>query len=517
MNDILQQGVVTPFVIFTFPTGFTIEDTVNSLSYNGRRGGPRYFMNLSHNRTCKVACTFTLTIVYVPDTFRAAEPYALDQILLASTGGKVVYSYGYYDRFGSRHIQQQVYVGQIFQYKSNVDVSSGTITYTVEGTASAADLSNSMARIDATSTQVKPSEHFKKLVADAQSGGFKDLRDTYAIYAPDNNDEAVYIPNFDSAPVLSLIMGTVTAEKNNGMPVRKGGLVQLSVGPEMSIREASDLGLISSDQEDLLRNQGSYTVNSAADALLMETKWKARKNTTRAVMRYPYICYIDDKQTIDGKLGTLKYVMNRRDADPSVDNYIYYMGNNQRNSDVLDFSVDYDAAVARAAVMATGKTMASIDPDGNGYGQTYSLTDAIATLGKNTFGSKNGMDQNLLISIQEMADIMLYPFEATMEIIGQTHPNELLDVIYVTIMLNGTKHETLSGEYKILEISDEISASGFTTTFRMIRQVDRITTAMEYMEYAKSTGSSGNVGAVQDAINSVVVDSTTSGTIQNRT
>lgn len=513
MNNILKQGVVTPFVVFTFPTGFTIESSTSI---------PRYFVSLSHNRTCKKACTFKLTVTYVPDTFKYGEPYLLDQQILSSTGGKVVYCYGYYDRFGRRHMQQCSYVGQVFTYSSDIDIINGTINYTIEGTASAADLSNSMARIDATANPVKPSQHLLDLVNKADTGGFRDLRDFYEIDANDHRDEDVYIPNFDSAPVLDLIMGTVTENKSNGLPVRKGGLVQLSNGPEMSPTEAASLGIISSDNYDLMHNTGSYTVNSAGDALLEKTQWRQRKKQVTGLLKYPFICYIDDTETTSGKLGTLKYVCRTTYSNSNApDNYVYCIGNNQRDSDVLSFSVNYDGAVARAGALATGKTVSGIDANGNGIGQTWATTQT-KSLGKNTFDSMNGIEQNLLISLKEISDIMIYPYEATLQIVGQTVKNELLDVIHITVLLNGTVHQTLTGNYQILEINDEISSSGFTTEFRLVRQVNSATLGTQVsesfiLEQPTTTANVGDVANTQSAINSVVPESsTTSGNTQNR-
>ena len=502
MNSILNQGVVTPFIIFTFPTGFTIEDYGTA---------PKYFMDLDHNRTCKQACTFKLTIVYVPDTFKEGQPFLLDQQLLSSQGGKVVYTYGYFDRFGKRHQQQGAYVGQIYNYTSDVDIANGTIKYTISGCATAVDLTTSMARVEATNKRVKPSEHLQLLINDATSGGFYDLKQVYEVDIRDKIDQEVIIPNFDSAPVLDLIMGTVTGEKNNGIPVRKGGIVQLSNGPELP----SSVGLLTDMERQMIAHQGKFTINSESDARIFKQKYGKAQDRAKAKLKQPFVCYIDDTETTSNKLGTLKYVCNTyNNYTAGLENFVYYMGNNQKNSDVLDFSVSYDAAKGLAAAMGTGKTVSSIDPDGNGYGSTFTVEE-LPNLGRNTFGTKGGMDQNLLISIRDISQIMIYPFQATMTIIGQTQKNELLDIIYVTVFLNGAQHDILSGRYQILEITDNVSSSGFTTTFKLLRMD---TSGVPATETIKATGSDGNSQKVEDNIEAnTTAPNTSQQSVQNRT
>lgn len=499
MNKILRQGVVTPFVVFTFPTGFTVESS-NSI--------PRYFVSLSHNRTCKKACTFNLTIVYVPDTFKAGRPYVIDQQLLSSVGGKVVYSYGYYDRFGLRHMQQSAYVGQIYTYDSDVNINSGTITYTISGCAAAVDLTTSMARIEATNEQVKPSEHLEMLIQNSTSGGFYDLKNVYEIDIRDKNDQHVYIPNFDSAPVLDLIMGTVTANSNDGVPVRKGGLVQLSNGPDLP----SSIGVLNEAEQALAQTvlTGRNSINSESDARIFKESGKQQaRERALAKLKQPFVCYIDDTETTSGKLGTLVYKCNTmQDSTAGMDNFFYYIGNNQQESDVLDFSVTYNAAKGLAAAKSTGKTVSAVDANGNAVGQTFAVTD-VAALGKNVFDTLSGIEQNLLISVRDISQIMIYPFEATMKIIGQTIKNELLDVIHVTVYLNGTVHEILSGDYQILEIEDEISASGFTTQFKLSR---RDTNNIPTTEVVSSTPTTGDAGDTNYSAMSTIAAPNTSQT-----
>ena len=78
-HEILKYGIATPFVIFQFESGHTIEPS----------SIPRYFVSLEHNRTCTKACTFKLTIIYAPDTFSGKDPNAIDNLLVSSVRQQV--------------------------------------------------------------------------------------------------------------------------------------------------------------------------------------------------------------------------------------------------------------------------------------------------------------------------------------------------------------------------------------------------------------------------------------------
>ena len=56
-----------------------------------------------------------------------------------------------------------------------------------------------------------------------------------------------------------------------------------------------------------------------------------------------------------------------------------------------------------------------------------------------------------------------------MTVLGQIEPNQLLDSITVNVMVNGVRHDVMSGKYTILGIEDDLSDSGFTTTFRLLK------------------------------------------------
>lgn len=502
-NTILRQGVVTPFVQFNFVAG----------SIESNPSNPRYFMGLEHNRTCKKACSFKLNIVYVPDTFSTGRPTLIDNLILSSIHQKVTYFYGYYDCWGNRHVQQQLYSGQVYTYNSDIDIASGTINYTVEGTAVAVDLTNSIATIDEVDHPKQPSVHLRYLTSGATEGGFTDLVNFYNIYDKDNTDKEVHIPNLGSGPVLDLIMGKVVegATKNDGLPVRRGGLAQLAHAISAdSIEDAYSVGLVSESTYMEWQNLNTYLNSFGGGDKSHEV---ARRREIEQSLEVPFIAYIDDVDS-NGKLGTLYFVRNRGWSTNNI--FFYEFGNDVKESDVLSFSVNYNGAKAIAAAPATQNVISAIDADGNAIGHTEATTK-VPNLARNTFPTKSGFEENAFIAKHELADIMLYPYEASMTVVGQTIPNQLLDIIYVVVKLNGGEHPVLTGEYKILEIIDNVDSGGFTTELKLIRQTSSNEGVSDKLESFVQTPSTGQAQAVQDSIdNKLPSSSSTNGKVPSR-
>jgi hypothetical protein len=74
-----------------------------------------------------------------------------------------------------------------------------------------------------------------------------------------------------------------------------------------------------------------------------------------------------------------------------------------------------------------------------------------------------------------------------MTVIGQTQCSQLLDKIQVNIMFNGVPHPGLSGRYVILEITDDLSDSGFTTTFKLLRDYQGGSDLKELLDNSHAT------------------------------
>ena len=210
----------------------------------------------------------------------------------------------------------------------------------------------------------------------------------------------------------------------------------------------------------------------------------------------PFRCYVDDIYSSGGKYGTLYYVPGSKTESNNV--FEFDFGNTYRDSDVLSFSVNYDGSVALAAASATDNVTTAVDAEGNPIGASNTIL-SVNNLSRNTFPTLSGFNEEMFFSHEELSRIMLYPFEANMTIMGQLVPNQLLDIIYVVIKLNGAEVPHLTGKYQILEINDNVSDSGFTTTFKLIRYVQD-SKAQGYMENSVSTSLNSPAKEVQDAI-----------------
>ena len=476
-NPILKLGIATPFVLFNFAKSGSIES----------KDVPRYFVSLDHNRTCTKACTFKLTVIYVPDTFSVGTPTIIDNMLVSSVRQPVTYHYGYYDYLGHRHIQQQQYIGQVYTYSSDTNIANGTITYTIEGTSHVAELTSELAEIKGSTLPMKPSDYFEvKLFQNQNRGdGFKWLQQYYEIKI-DHTDGEVPIPNMGKAPVLDLIMGTSNnITKNNGNIAKVGGLVSLSKAPlQQSMEE--------------LHNSGKLTNTAYAWYQRVATKSQASEfaKSIQTKLGTPFRCYVDDIYSEGSKYGTLYYVSGSKTEANNV--FEFDFGNTYRDSDVLSFSVNYDGSVALAAASATDNVTTAVDAEGNPIGASNTIL-SVNNLSRNTFPTLSGFNEEMFFSHEELSRIMLYPFEANMTIMGQLVPNQLLDIIYVVVKLNGAEVPHLTGKYQILEINDNVSDSGFTTTFKLIRYVQD-SEAQGYMENSVSTSLNSAAKEVQDAI-----------------
>lgn len=471
MNDILKLGVVTPFVLFNFATG-SIESDIR----------PKYFVSLEHNRTCTKACTFKLNVKYIPDTFSPGTPTVIDNMLITSVRQRVTYCYGYYDCYGGRHLQQQQYVGQVYTYSSNTNIASGTVDYTIEGTSYVAKLANDYDIIKGQDEPIKPSDYLYKKLRNGNrkgKGGFCNLYRTYTCVI-DHTDFEVPIPNLGRQPVLDLIMGKANnITTNKGINKRVGGLVDKSFAKKADTIEAW------------------YRAGN-----ISQTEWDAYKrgyansysNLDEDNLKIPFMCYIDDITSDYGKYGTLYYVPGTKSETNNV--FVFRYGNNEKNSDVLDFSVSYDGSVPLAAAPASDVVQAAVDADGNVIGQSLAIS-TVNNLNRNTYPTKSGFDESLFLSEKELSKLMLYPFEASMTIIGQIVPSQLLDIIQVVVLLNGTEVPVLTGKYQILEIIDSVSSSGFHTTFKMRRFVEDET--VNLLETSVATPSDGSAQTVSDA------------------
>lgn len=475
-NVILNYGVTTPFVLFNFATG-SIEATIK----------PKYFVSLSHNRTCKKACTFKLTVMYVPDTFSVGRPTLIDNMLVSSKNERVTYQYGYYDWRGAKHIQYQTYVGQLNKYDCSVDVASGTITYTIEGNATAVELLNFQTSLDSADHnryEWTPAKVVKiESTPDYETRAFYQLGLLYDRVISET-DEFVPLPSYKQQGMMDIILGSAKASKNSDNAEKQtnidkdGGIVQHSRKQSYNtLLDAYNAGKVSSEDYSLFSN---YANSSSASSLLnlissaqsivdtdTYTKNNAKMQNLNNTMYTSFMAYFDDGANMTHKYGTFYYVP--KEGRASSDTFVYEYGNNVSNSDVLNVSFTYDGSVALANSSASSSFAAGIDATGQNIGQTNATTNVLS-LGRNSYPTLSGFKEDKFLSQKELISYMIYPSKATLTIMGQLHPSNLLDVVDLVILINGTRHPTLSGEYSVLSIVDDLSNSGFTTTLELVRK-----------------------------------------------
>jgi hypothetical protein len=163
--------------------------------------------------------------------------------------------------------------------------------------------------------------------------------------------------------------------------------------------------------------------------------------------------------------------------------YYYNVGNSFIDSDVLSFSVSVDDTVAMATVSGLNGVSTDIDYTGDLIGSSF---NHVQTTGwhKNTYNTVSGFNEGAWMTSTVVADALNFPFEATMTVIGQTKLNKLLDKIHVVVMLNGAEHPGLTGDYVILGIEDDVSESGYTTTFRLLRDNGTFESPQDYLTSA---------------------------------
>ena len=98
--------------------------------------------------------------------------------------------------------------------------------------------------------------------------------------------------------------------------------------------------------------------------------------------------------------------------------------------------------------------------------------------------------------MSDIYEMMNYPFKATLKVLGEIYPHDLLDNIYIVVYINGTEHETLSGTYQILNVTDELGDSYFSTTFELLKLTTN--TVVGEVENFVGNSSTGKAYAVDE-------------------
>jgi hypothetical protein len=216
----------------------------------------------------------------------------------------------------------------------------------------------------------------------------------------------------------------------------------------------------------------------------------------------PFMAYFDDVSNMSKKYGTFYYVPKTKAT--AADTFVYEYGNTVRQSDVLGINFSYDGSVALSNATASDSLSLSIDATGQNIGQNNSTT-SVLSLGRNSYATLSGFREDRFLSERELTEYMIYPSQATMTILGQIQPSNLLDIVDVIVLINGTRHPTLSGEYTVTAINDNVSDNGFTTELTMVRKENTTEYLADKSAYY-TNDSSGIASQTQDKIDKDMIE-----------
>lgn len=471
MNSILNRGFVHPYIVFQFEAG-TIDTEP-----------PRYFASFTQTRSPDKACTFTLTITYTPQSDEG-DSLRIHQLLLSSVNKPVYYQYGYVTPNGGLVVQNNLYTGLFTQYDEQIN--DGYLTYTISGVSRAIEINSPKVTVDqflhnlkAEGGSIKPSEVARKLIEEDETTGIKELFQDFDIYI-DHCDMPVDVDeiNFYGDTLHDVFFGTVVGEHQ-----QPGGLVSLS-RMEYTPDEIIERGIFS-DTEVSLYNNFKFKVAHGISNQISEAEQNAF-NSVNMLATCPFVCYFDNVVNTAGEhlKGSFHYVPKY--TRQVTDIFMYHYGNSFIDSDVLSFSAKIDGATAMASVLGLDKIDSNIDANGNIIGSNLNAVGYLEGFKPNTYSTLSGFNDAAMITSTTLAHNLNFPFEAEMTIVGQTDCNKLLDKIHVEVYVNGVKHDLFSGDYIINGITDNLSADGFTTTFKLFKSVSGVYDSSDAPEYVST-------------------------------
>ena len=491
MNSILNRGFVAPFIKFFFASGMI--DTVP----------PRYFASFKQNRTVTSACSFTLTLTYVPGNFEEDTASVIHNMLLSSVNKPVQYQYGYKTANGGITLQNKAYTGMFTEYKE--EINDGYLTYTISGVAQAVDMTTpqvsvaNFMKVKQKYTRIQPSSLVEELVTGwsgiAQETGICTFFYKYEKVIKKEDEEIdPDIIKIEDGPLHDIFFGKINSDGSS----YPNGFVNYSY-KQLDQEEALASGLITQqmiDKADRYRKANAGSSSSMSEEV--HKAGQAAVNALNLILKMPFVCFYDNAVDAIGSTdrGTFYYVPKYTQQVSNIFNYNF--GNNFIDSDVLNFNATYSGAVGMAVVGSLQNTTSDIDVDGESITSNYNAMYSDGFV-QQTYSTASGFDESAFLSMTTIANALIFPFTATMTVIGQVDCNTLMDRIRVNVFVNGVEHIVLSGDYVITEIEDELSESGFTTTFSLVRAVAN-EAAEATAEYKNSYGDKTKAWQNQQAL-----------------
>ena len=457
MNKILNYGYVRPFIQFQFENGQTI-DTVP----------PRYFVSFSQTRTVKQACSFELHLMYAPGNFDEETASIIHGLLLSNVNNRVTYRYGYKVPNQYAPICQNQYYSGIFTTYSE-SINEGYLEYTISGIAECVNIFSANVEVEwfmkhllasNKGGSIQPSKIVDRFLNEPRTG-IKQIFEGYRTEVS-NDDEAIPITsiNIQDGPLHDVFFG----KTNTDGTVLPGGLVSLSY------KKITDDILQSSEllsENDMLKLNEYRIRNLYVSSGIKDYEIKQRYDFLQ-ITKMPFICYYDNVIDSIGSSdkGSFHYVPKYTKQATSIFNYS--VGNNIIDSDVISFTCNYDCITALASKARLNEIESDIDVGGEAISANYNTLQTDGFL-VNTYNTPSGFDESVIRLSNTFSNAFNYPIEAEMTVVGQVECNQLLDTIMVNVYINGIKHEAVSGLYSIMEIRDDLSQEGFTTTFKLNR------------------------------------------------
>lgn len=457
MNDILKNGYVSPYIHFQFENGMYIDTAP-----------PRYFVSFKQTRSIKKACTFNLTIMYVPGNDGESDALLIHKLLLSNQNSRVVYEYGYKTPNGGIVTQSQQYTGIFTKYTETINDTY--LTYNISGISQAVDESTPEVNIteyinNLTNDQrrIKPSGVIKEIISGAEGSDpkIKDFFSDFDISDIEETDQELGWNSYQALPKDNVsIHDLISGKSNPDGTTTITGIANLGVH-ELTAQFALSSGLLSAENVTGYNTLIAHGASSSASALLSAAAKGSNKER--------YAAYFDNVLTGGGSKGSFHYrAISGKD---SGSNFHYNFGNNFLDSDVLSFSCDADWTVAIGSLPAFQSTRSSIDANGQNVGSNL-IVNQKPNFNKTVYNTPSGFDTSAFLSSSTISKALNFPFNATMTVIGQIQCNQLMDRINVEVCVNGVNHPALSGTYVIQSVEDELSESGFTTTFGMYKLTD---------------------------------------------
>lgn len=458
MNPILNNGFVSPYIHFQFLNGNSI-DTIP----------PRYFISFNQKRSIKKACAFTLTIMYAPGNFGESTASLIHQLILSNSGKDVLYEYGYKVPGGNIVTQNQMYVGIFTKYTESIN--EGFLTYTISGVSHAVEssspevnISNYINKLLNENQNKKPSSVLKDLIYGYNGADEPIIQQFFKDFTIniDNTDETLAAWSYKDLPQVNVSLhDLIMGKKETDGTTIVSGIVPLGIKSYTPMQAVSS-GLLSSSS---FYSANAYYTLSSHGVSSQAAQYKNGYNNFKNVSKTNFVAFFDNVLTGSSK-GSFNYVPQLGRDTNSIFNYNF--GNNFLNSDVLSFNADVDWTSAIVSIPAINSTRTSIDANGQNIGSNF-ITNNVPHFNKTIYNTPSGFDTSAFITSATLANALNFPFQATMTVIGQLDCNKLMDRITVNVFVNGLEHVGLSGLYTILEVEDNLSESGFTTTFQLLK------------------------------------------------